>query len=95
MEISFIRMLILVHLHVNKTIVHMKGFTAGLAFKQRQRATRKWTIPVRLRFLHTLDAISDKLTQMWPTFRGPSASKRDKLLEKCGKPTGRILAVNS
>ena len=34
MEISFIHMQILVHLHVNKTNFHMKGFTLGLALKQ-------------------------------------------------------------
>ena len=32
---------ILVHLHVNKTNFHMKGFVLGLALKQRQEATRK------------------------------------------------------
>ena len=35
MEISFIHTQILVHLHVNKTNFHMKGFTLGLALKQR------------------------------------------------------------
>ena len=34
MEISFIHMQILVHLHVNKTDFHMKGFALGLALKQ-------------------------------------------------------------
>ena len=34
MEISFIHMQILVHLHVNKTNFHMKGFALGLALKQ-------------------------------------------------------------
>ena len=32
---------ILVHLHVNKTSFHMKGFALGLALKQRRKATRK------------------------------------------------------
>ena len=41
LEISFIRMQILVYLHVNKTNFHMKGFTPGLALKQTQKATRK------------------------------------------------------
>ena len=41
MEISFIHMQILVHLHVNKTNFHTKGFALGLALKQRQKATRK------------------------------------------------------
>ena len=41
MEISFIHMQILVHLHVNKTNFHMKGFALGLALKQRRKATRK------------------------------------------------------
>ena len=31
----------LVHLHVNKTNFHMKGFALGLALKQRPKATRK------------------------------------------------------
>ena len=33
-KISFIHMEILVHLHVNKTNFHMKGFTLGLTLKQ-------------------------------------------------------------
>ena len=37
MEISFIHLQILVHLHVNKTSFHMKGFTLGLALKQRRK----------------------------------------------------------
>ena len=41
MEISFIHTQSLVHLHVNKTNFHMKGFTLGLALKQRRKATRK------------------------------------------------------
>ena len=32
MEISFIHMQILVHLHVNKTNFHMKGFAVGVAW---------------------------------------------------------------
>ena len=31
----------LVHLHVNKTNFHMKGFALGLVLKQRRKATRK------------------------------------------------------
>ena len=38
MEISFIHTPILVHLHVNKTNFHVKGFALGLASKQRQKA---------------------------------------------------------
>ena len=34
-------MQILVHLHVNKTNFHMKGFALGLALKQRRKATLK------------------------------------------------------
>ena len=34
MEISFIHTQILVHLHVNKTNFHVKGFALGLASKQ-------------------------------------------------------------
>ena len=41
MEISFIHTQILVHLRVNKTNFHMKGFTLGLALKQRRKATQK------------------------------------------------------
>ena len=41
MEISFIHMQILVHLQVNKTNFHVKGFTLGLTLKQRQNETRK------------------------------------------------------
>ena len=44
MEISFIYMQILVHLHVNKTNFHMKGFALGLALKLRRKVTRKSTI---------------------------------------------------
>ena len=44
MEISFIHTQILVHLHVNKTNFHMKGFALGLALKQRQKAT--WKSPI-------------------------------------------------
>ena len=40
MEISFIHTQIFVHLHVNKTNFHMKGFTLELALKQRRKATR-------------------------------------------------------
>ena len=35
MEISFIQMQVLVHLHVNKTNFHMKGLALGLALKRR------------------------------------------------------------
>ena len=41
MEISFIHMYIVVHLHVNKTNFQMKGFALGLTLKQRRKATRK------------------------------------------------------
>ena len=41
MKISFIHAQILVHLHVNKTNFHMKGFALGLALKQRRKTTRK------------------------------------------------------
>ena len=41
MEISFINMQTLVHLHLNKTNFHMKDFALGLALKQRWKATRK------------------------------------------------------
>ena len=44
MEISFIHVLILVHLHVNKPNFHMTGFAPGLALKQRQKATQKLSI---------------------------------------------------
>ena len=47
MEISFIHMHILVHLHVNKTNFHMKGFTLGLTLQQRQKATRKSPIGIQ------------------------------------------------
>ena len=49
MEISFIRMQISVHLHVNKTSFHVKGFALGLALKQRRKATRKSPIKVMKR----------------------------------------------
>ena len=37
----------MIHLHVNKTNIHihMKGFELGLALKQRRKAIRKWPIP--------------------------------------------------
>ena len=37
---------ILVHLHVNKTNSHVKGFALGLALKQRRKAARKSSIEV-------------------------------------------------
>ena len=55
MEISFnIHTQILVHLYVNQTNFHMKGFALGLALKHMRNATRKspihvpqilWTVP--------------------------------------------------
>ena len=44
MEISFIHMQILFHLHVNKTSFHVKGFVQGLALEQRPKAT--WKSPI-------------------------------------------------
>ena len=44
MKIGFIHMQILVQLHVNKTNLHKKGFTPGLALKQRRKAT--WKSPI-------------------------------------------------
>ena len=41
MEISFIHMQILVHLHVNKTTFHMEG----IALEQRQKTT--WKLPIK------------------------------------------------
>ena len=52
MEISFIHTQILVHLHVNKTNFHMKGFALGVALKQRRKATRK--SPIVGRYLSRL-----------------------------------------
>ena len=48
MKISFIHAQILVHLRVNKTNFHMKGFALGLALKQRRKATRKSPIDTAL-----------------------------------------------
>ena len=45
MEINVIYTQI-VHLHVNKTNLHMKGFALGLALKQRRKETRKSPITV-------------------------------------------------
>ena len=45
-EISFIHTQILLHLHVNKTNFHMKGFALGLTLKQKQKATCKCVILV-------------------------------------------------
>ena len=44
MEISFIYMQILVHLHVNKTTFHMKGFALPDSLWNRWKATQKWPI---------------------------------------------------
>ena len=55
MEIGFIHTQILVHLHVNKTYFHMKGFAPGLALKQRRKPTRKSPI----------DLLTDAISQ-WP-----------------------------
>ena len=41
METSFIHMQTVVHLHVNKTSFHTKGFTLGLTLKQRRKAPQK------------------------------------------------------
>lgn len=38
LEISFIHIQMLVHLHVNEINFHIKGFALELAFKQRQKA---------------------------------------------------------
>ena len=46
MEISFIHTQISVHLHVNQTNFHMKGFALGLALKQRRKAT--WKLPIQI-----------------------------------------------
>ena len=53
MEMSFIHMQMLVHLHVNKTNFHMKGFALGLALKQRRKATRKSLIHCFTRYANT------------------------------------------
>ena len=42
MKISFIHMQILVHLHVNKTNFHKKGFTPGLAETKGNSEYRDW-----------------------------------------------------
>ena len=52
-------------------------------------------IPTRLRFLRTLDAILDKLTEMWPTSRSGMGTKRVKFLDFYGKLTAKILAGRS
>ena len=52
--ISFIHTQSLVHLHVNKTNFHMKGFALGLALKQRRNATRKSPIKSHFLFAATL-----------------------------------------
>ena len=64
MEISFIPMQILVHLHVNKTNCQMKDFALGLAFKQRRKATRK-----------DPTSTSRARKDMWETKRTPAASQ--------------------
>ena len=43
-ENLFIRTQILVHLHVNKTAFHIKGFVLGLTLNQRRKAIRKSSI---------------------------------------------------
>ena len=53
MEISFIHMQILVHLHVNKTNFHMKVFALGLALKQRRKVTQESPIAYLLVRLFT------------------------------------------
>ena len=55
MEISRIHMLILVHLHVNKTNFHIKGFALELVLKQRRKATQKspiWTGNIHVVLCH-------------------------------------------
>ena len=44
MEISFIHMQILVHLHVNKTTFHMKGFALPDSLWNGWKTTQKWPI---------------------------------------------------
>ena len=58
MEVSFIHMQILVHLHVNKTNFHMKGLTLGLALKLRRKATRKSPILLTVKFIIIIMIIS-------------------------------------
>ena len=61
MEISFIHMQMSVHLHVNKTNFHVKGFVLGLALKQRQKATCKSPINKMAFIEHFLI-----MSHMWP-----------------------------
>ena len=49
MKIGLIQMQILVHLHVDKTNFHTKGFAVGLALKQRRKAARKSPISFNLK----------------------------------------------
>ena len=67
MEISFIHMQILVHLHINKTNFHMKGLAPGLALKQRQNASRKSPIELHIMWRTKIAAlVSHVSTHFWP-----------------------------
>ena len=65
MEISFIHMPILVHLQVNKTNFHMKGFTLGLALKQRRKAT--WKLPIVGSLVSTMYVVLKELSLSFAT----------------------------
>ena len=51
MEISFIHTKNLVHLRVNRTKFHVKGFALGLAMKQSRKATKKSPIEYQGRLI--------------------------------------------
>ena len=54
-EIFFIHLQILVHLHVNKTYFHMKGFALVIALKQKRKVTGKWAIDFVRQLIRALD----------------------------------------
>ena len=74
MEISFIHMQILVHLHVNKTNFHMKGFALGLALKQRRNANRLLSSPQ----YNDHPAYNPALPPLIPFLNSPRKSIRSK-----------------
>ena len=66
MEISFVYMQILVHLHVNKTNFHMKGFAPEIALKQRRKATRK--SPISTAFSYMYFTRKGTFPKQWTSF---------------------------
>ena len=70
-------MQVLIHLHVNTTNFHIKGFALGLALKQRRKATRKRAIFLNLNrcFFYYYFINADQKRAKW-TFEKPENKRQ-------------------